>query len=317
MKIRDLPSPVTAAKADWLPSTTWLGFTPTGKRPDASAKCQSTVVSQIRSGYVLERITDHFGKPNAAFAQTERVAREQERHAEFADSLVAVHRLHFSFRPLPEIIGSNEFEELQDIWSENNQRNRWSVAFPIVESYEIIGAPKAKTVFSPEVFKRHFQYTTAVLRPLDDEARRELAELEIAPRPAGNLWVILEDEARMAEGSDIDSSISDLIDDDMASAMEGECEEKRLKARRRAAWLAQRFVRKRRNENSLHCDDCGFDPAALSDIPDKRRRSCFDVHHRDPLAEGKRLTTVDDFELLCPTCHRLAHIRLSFLAERN
>jgi 5-methylcytosine-specific restriction protein A len=29
MQIHDLPAPVTAAKADWLPGTHWLGFTPT------------------------------------------------------------------------------------------------------------------------------------------------------------------------------------------------------------------------------------------------------------------------------------------------
>ncbi|WP_411820229.1 HNH endonuclease [Hyphococcus formosus] len=262
-------------------------------------------------GYVLERITDHFGKPNAAFDQSERALREQEKHAEFADSLVAVHKLHFSSRPLQEIIGADEFEELQDIWSENHQRNRWSVAFPIVESYEIIGAPKARNVFSPSVFKRHFQYSTAVLKPLDDEARKELADLEIAPVPARNLWIVLEDVMQMANGSDIDPTIADLMDDDMAFAMEGEDEEKRSRARKRAAWLAHRFINKRRTENALHCDDCGFDPQTLKDIPQNRRRSCLDVHHRAPLAEGVRLTTIDDFALLCPTCHRLEHVRLS------
>ena len=315
MKICDLPAPVTAAKADWLPSTSWLGFTPTGKGPGAAAKCQATIMGQIAKGFVLERITDTFGEPNPGFNHSECIATDRAAHAEVADSLVAVHRLHLSSRPLTEIVGEDEFEKLQDIWSSNGQRNRWSVAFPIVESFKIIGAPKARDVFSVAVFRRHFQYTTAVLRPLDDEARSELAELEIVASPAQNLWIILEDEAKIAEMSEIDPWLQELIGADLAGALEGESEERRTRARKRAAWLANKFYLERKRRGKVFCDDCGFDPRDVKDIPRNRLRSCLDVHHKDPLAEGIRLTTISDFALLCPTCHRIEHIRIDLQGE--
>jgi 5-methylcytosine-specific restriction enzyme A len=39
MQIRDLPAPVTAAKADWLPGTYWLGFTPNNGSGAAREQC--------------------------------------------------------------------------------------------------------------------------------------------------------------------------------------------------------------------------------------------------------------------------------------
>ena len=33
----------------------------------------------------------------------------------------------------------------------------------------------------------------------------------------------------------------------------------------------------------------------------------LDVHHKDPIAEGERTTTLDDVLVLCANCHRLAH----------
>ncbi|WP_340692199.1 HNH endonuclease [Hyphomonas sp.] len=310
MKIKDLPAPITAAKADWLPGTTWVGFTPTGTGPDAREKCQTTINRQVDGGYVIERITDKFGDPNPDFVDSERVKRERDEHAKFADSLVSIHRLRHSSRPLVEIIGPEEFDALQNVWSANGDRNRWSVAFPIVETFEIVGAPKARDVFSKDVFARHFARSTATLRSLDDAARDQLAELEIVSRPAPNLWVLLEDEAAMAELSDSDPGIDRMIADDLLIALEGETEERRGQARKRASWIANRFILERRRLSQMRCDDCSFDPSLLPSIPANRVRSCFDVHHKDPLAEGVRLTTTADFALLCPTCHRLEHIRL-------
>lgn len=34
----------------------------------------------------------------------------------------------------------------------------------------------------------------------------------------------------------------------------------------------------------------------------------FDSHHLDPLACGIRESRIDDFAVLCPTCHRWAHV---------
>jgi 5-methylcytosine-specific restriction protein A len=111
-----------------------------------------------------------------------------------------------------------------------------------------------------------------------------------------------------AERSEIDSRIAREIDRDLGSkAAEGMTVEQWTKVRLRAAWLAQRFVRERQKDNSLKCDDCGFDPASRINGTPVKARSLLDVHHLHPLEEGRRVTTLADFRLLCPTCHRLEH----------
>jgi 5-methylcytosine-specific restriction protein A len=310
MKIKDLPRPVTVAKADWLPATTWMGFTPTGKRPDAAAQCQSTIQKQIAGGFVLERVTKKFDDPNPGFEGHERLKEERALHQKFADSLIAIHQLKVISLPLQRLVGKDEFNLLQDMWSEPGKRNRWSVAFPIVRTFEIVGAPKADDVFSPDVVSGLFNYATAYLRPLKDEARRQIADLEIIEKRAANEWVVVAEEFAKAERSDVSKRSMRDIGKDLAGALEGQSEEKKAKYKRRAAWLADRFIRSRKQEGKLSCDDCGFRAEDLGDIPASRYRSCFDVHHKDPLAEGVRITTLEDFALLCPTCHRVEHIRL-------
>lgn len=92
-------------------------------------------------------------------------------------------------------------------------------------------------------------------------------------------------------------------------------EERRAKVRKRAAWLAQKFVLKRRRANTLHCDECRFDPSEVSGIEGINPRSLLGVHHIHPLDEGLRYTTIKDFALLCPTCHRVEHARLKVAAK--
>ena len=310
MMIRDLPKPVTASKADWLPGTTWLGFTPQGHGPGAAAQCASTVQGQFGHGYVLERITQSFGEPNAGYANDPLVMQDRKKHEELKDRLVAVHRLRHSTRPLVEIIGSEEFERLQDIWATDSSRRRWAVAFPITETFEITGHPKAKDVFPPEVFARLYRTQSATLRLLDNEARAAIADLDIQRRDAPNAWIAIEDEFAMAERSSLPRGDERNIARDLAGALEGETAERRGKITKRAAWLANRFVAKRRAAGTLVCDDCSFDPGGRPDLADISSRSCLDVHHKNPLAEGARYTTTEDFALLCPTCHRLEHLRL-------
>jgi 5-methylcytosine-specific restriction protein A len=310
MRIRDLPAPVTATKADWLPGTTWLGFTPQGQGPSAAAQCQSTVRRQFGKGYVLERITQAFGEPNARFASDPQVKEDREKHEKLKGRLVAVHRLRVSARPLAEIIGKADFERLQDIWGSNGERRRWSVAFPIVESYDIVGQPRAHDVFDDPLFRRLYQSQSATLRLLDDEVREAIADLKLARAHAANAWIAIEDEIAMAEASDISSQVRRAIERDLLGALEGETEERRTKMKKRAAWLANGFVSERRKAGRLVCDECGFDPQSLPDACQINARSCFDVHHISLLEEGARYTTTADFALLCPTCHRIAHLRL-------
>ena len=310
MRIRDLPDPVTASKADWLPATTWLGFTPQGTGPNAPAQCASAVRQQFGNGYVLERITQMFGNPNKGYENDPEIAEERETHRELKDRLIAVHRLRHSMRPLIEIVGGAEFERLQDIWSTDDTRQRWSVAFPIVESYEIVGKPEAKEIFPPELFARIYRSQSATLRLLDDAARAAIADLEIARVDAPNAWIAIEDELAMAERSELNRLDARHIARDLIGALEGESEERKVRIKTRATWLAGRFASARRKAGTLICDACGFNPADRDDLNGVPYRSCFDVHHKDPLAEGKRYTNVNDFSLLCPTCHRLEHLRL-------
>jgi 5-methylcytosine-specific restriction protein A len=92
--------------------------------------------------------------------------------------------------------------------------------------------------------------------------------------------------------------------------MEGISEERRAQFRRRAAWLAHKFVKARQAAGTLVCDKCPFDPATLIAGTAVRPRQLLDVHHLYPMAEGVRVTTVADFALLCPTCHRFEHALL-------
>jgi 5-methylcytosine-specific restriction protein A len=200
------------------------------------------------------------------------------------------------------------------MWARDANRCRWSVAFPIIESYDIENRPDAADVFGPADYRRLFAHPSTLLRPLSDEDRAKLAALLITSRPALNAWVGIEDEAVMAAGSEISEKLQRDIDRDLAaSAMEGLTEEQRSKVRRRAAWLADRFLKQRRRTGTLTCDECAFDPATRVAGTRIQPRTLLDVHHRNPLAEGQRYTTTLDFELLCPTCHRFKHavMRLS------
>ena len=48
----------------------------------------------------------------------------------------------------------------------------------------------------------------------------------------------------------------------------------------------------------LLCLACGFTPRTANQI---------EVHHKYPISEGERNTTLDDLAPLCANCHRLAH----------
>lgn len=143
---------------------------------------------------------------------------------------------------------------------------------------------------------------------MNAEERSSIAGLGIERASASNSWIGIEDEFASAERSDIDERTQTCIDHDLSGeALEGMTEERWAKIRKRAAWLADKFVRQRSSNGSLRCDDCGFDPAGRPKLEGVQPRSLFDVHHKYPLEEGRRYTTVADFALLCPTCHRIAH----------
>jgi 5-methylcytosine-specific restriction protein A len=309
--VSDLPAPVTASKADWLAGTTWLGFTPTGADQSARNMCQSTIQRQFGNGYVIEYITEQFSQPNAGFENDPGYLKEREAHKELAGRFIAVHKLRTTARDLETIIGEDDFKRLQDMWAQDGNRYRWSVAFPIVETYRIVGHPKAKAVLGDALYRRLYQRSSATLRVLNEDERAAVASLELEPLRTSNAWIGIEDEIRLAEQSEIDPRTEKLIKSDLNDrALEGMTEERKAKIRLRAAWLADKLIRERRRSGSLSCDDCGFDPATVLDPKKVNPRSLLDVHHKNPLEEGERYTTVKDFALLCPTCHRVEHQRL-------
>ena len=121
-------------------------------------------------------------------------------------------------------------------------------------------------------------------------------------------WHDMERDAALAARSRISRRFRHDIERDLAAtAMEGLTQEQQQIVRSRAVWLAARFARDRELAGNLCCDHCGFDPALRTQGTRINPRSLMDVHHRDPLAEGVRMTALGDFELLCPNCHRFAH----------
>jgi len=311
MKISDLPRPVTAAKADWICASTWLGFTPTSGETASRAQCQSTIQRQMDGGYVLEYITETAEKPNAGFESDPRYLDEQLQHQKNRGRFLAVHKLKHSSRPLRQIVGEDEFSRLQDMWAQGGKRWRWSVAFPVVESFEIVGTPKANSVLDTASYRRLFAHSSATLRPLNESEQIQLSNLEIRRIPATNSWMAVEDELAAVEASEISARTQRLIDQDLGLlALEGETEERKSQIRKRAAWLADKFIRSRVKESRLCCDVCDFDPASILNTLLLSARSALDVHHKFPLEEGTRYTSVTDFALLCPTCHRIEHLLL-------
>ena len=308
MIIDDLPQPVTAAKADWISTSTWLGFTPTQGTTASRAQCQSTIQHQMADGYILEYITETAEKPNPGFQTDARYLGEKAQHEENRGRFLAVHKLRHTSRSLVQILGVEEFSRLQDMWAQTGKRYRWSVAFPIIESFEIIGKPRAKDVLALESYRRLFAHSSATLRPLNIEERVQLNQLELRCIPAQNAWIAIEDEMRAVGASEITSRSMLLMQQDLRlEALEGESDERKAKIRRRAAWLADRYVRQRVKGNTLRCDLCRFDPSTILSPDILTARAALDVHHRFPLEEGVRYTSINDFALLCPTCHRMEH----------
>jgi 5-methylcytosine-specific restriction protein A len=264
VQIAELSLPVTAAKADWLIATQWIGFTPSNHSGEARERCRSVINAQVAGGYVIEYITRNFGNPNEGYARDERYLAERDAHSKVSGRFVAVHRLRPSARRLSTIVGEAEFERLQNMWATDGKRYRWSVAFPIVESYAIANPPLASQILRPEAMRRLFAHPSATLRPLNDAERAQIAHLTLVPRPTANAWIGMLDEIAAAERSEIEPRIQKCIDQDLARcAMEGLSATQRVQVRRRAAWLAQKFIRERVRANTLFCDDCGFDPAMI------------------------------------------------------
>lgn len=315
IKVKDLPAPINAAKADWLAGTTWIGFTPKTDSQKTRNKCSKTIQRQTDGGYIIEYIVETPEKPNHGFETDPDYLAERQAHKEQAGRFIAVHKLRYSSRSLGTILGSTEYQRMQDMWAQGASRWRWSVAFPIVETYRIIGQPKAKDVLGVEGYRRLFAHSSATLRPLNHAERSSLSDLQIEPMVAANVWIAIEDESKNADAYPLTpQGVRDMRRDLPDGALEGMSDERKAKVRKRATWLADRFVILRSKAGILRCDDCKFDPFTVFPAGGIKPRSLLDVHHKCPIEEGVRYTTVDDFALLCPTCHRIEHARMKLAA---
>lgn len=86
------------------------------------------------------------------------------------------------------------------------------------------------------------------------------------------------------------------------AAEEGRCLVRKVQRyERRADVRAAALLRNRcKNNGYLACEACGFSDET---------EGMFDVHHLVPLNYGIRHTTPQDLAVLCPTCHRWAHVK--------
>jgi 5-methylcytosine-specific restriction enzyme A len=126
-------------------------------------------------------------------------------------------------------------------------------------------------------------------------------------KAAGDIWAVIERDASFtkAEGN---NKMRREIDRDLGPVLEGLAPERRVMVRRWAYGLAAAFVRTRQEDGKLICDDCGFDAGCRAAGTGVKPPSLLDVHHRDPLAEGKRLTSLSDFILLYITMSHLPSV---------
>ncbi|MEZ8230695.1 HNH endonuclease [Vibrio splendidus] len=85
---------------------------------------------------------------------------------------------------------------------------------------------------------------------------------------------------------------------DSDSAQEGYLQDRTLLSRKRD----QSLVKQRKVLDNYECQVCGF---ALT----IEGKSIIECHHIFPLSFGERETKIEDLVCLCPTCHRIAHLR--------
>jgi hypothetical protein len=143
---------------------------------------------------------------------------------------------------------------------------------------------------------------------------------ELARRKAPYLraeFVEALDRETPADAVKIPNNIKVLMDRDLPdSVLEGLSVVRRLKVRHRSAMIAIAFKKQREKGGKLQCDECQGDASQLD--PTGRltgksihNRSMFDAHHKNPMFAGERVTSISDFLLLCPNCHRMEHLIFS------
>lgn len=314
MRISDLPRAISAVKGHWNPvirrsdaGDIWVGFTPSSDDPSSRQQLRSTINRQMGHGYVLEYVSISLPPPNP----TARPLTQEEKalHATAAGALTAV--LKLANRPVHarDLIGSEQYEDLQDRWDQSGDRVRWSEAYPVIEAWGIDGWPKARDVLGLEVAARRCEMQSRVLKPLENDDRAKLAHLELQPvnLPAEGIAAAHYVELSRLENQDRGIPIDRLAPEDRwlnedYSAVEGITKEKRI----RLAQRDRRLVTILKRIRELQCAICSYDPIARG-ANRAQARAILEAHHKTPVSAGKRLSRIEDFILLCPTCHREVH----------
>lgn len=85
---------------------------------------------------------------------------------------------------------------------------------------------------------------------------------------------------------------------DSSRAIEGHKKDQHLYVTERDRDLAE----KRKKNDNYTCLSCGFQLSIAG-------RFVIECHHLEPIALGIRETKITDLISLCPTCHRIAHMR--------
>lgn len=93
-----------------------------------------------------------------------------------------------------------------------------------------------------------------------------------------------------------DSTGINSLDSD--SAQEGYLQDRTLLSRKRD----QKLVKQRKELDNFTCQVCDFSLTIEG-------KSIIECHHMFPLSFGERETKIEDLVCLCPTCHRIAHLR--------
>jgi 5-methylcytosine-specific restriction enzyme A len=327
MRIGDLPQQVSAVKGHWNPefpdrssdSIGWVEFTPSRDAPFSRSRLRSTVHRQMKhgQGYVLEYVTISLPPTNPGSRPL--TSEEKLLHAKSAGALTAVFKL--ANRPVHarELMQPEQYNDLQNRWDQRGDRARWSEAFPIIEAWEITGWPKARDILGVEAAARRCEMQSQFLKELDDNDRAKLARLDLVPidLPANGLaaryFIDLAQRDNTDRGLRGDSlALEDrpLYEDYIA--IEGATRELRVRMAQRDRHLVKILKR----VTPLNCALCSYDPIRRG-ATQAQACAILDAHHKVPVRAGERLSRVEDLVLLCPTCHREVHQRISSIPQQE
>jgi 5-methylcytosine-specific restriction enzyme A len=307
--------PYLGRKGNWKPefpdasskTDGWIGFTPRKDDLSSRTSLQNTIMKQVGNGYVLEYVRLTEPKVNAGGRPLIEQERDQWERAKGA--LTAAYRITGDAEHTRDMLGTKEYDDIQDRWDEHGDRRRWSVAFFITEAWSIVGWPKARDILGPNVAHDKCEQMSGYIKPLDDEDRAKLEYLEITPvsLPADGLAARYYLRRAQQDNLREHGNESALLPSDCPLyedffAIEGLSKEARIRLTLRDRHL----VRELKDRWPLKCSACNYDPAERG-ATKKKAMAILEAHHKLPLQAGERLSTLADLVLLCPTCHQEVH----------